>query len=203
MKCNFSKCNNPLTGSRKKFCSDKCSEKHHAEIIRARKRETLIANSKTRYCKYQLCGKELPKDMNLNKNYCKGTDCYRKNNALEAKQKRDAKKKNKEIIMVVCANDECNEMLEKHHVKKYHSNQCRLDQVKKNEKAKRAARVAMYDATKKKALVHNGNKKDIIIPEEFIKDRSDIERKPQKEEIKHFSVQWLEDAYYKQKRMNA
>jgi len=80
----------PLEGSRTVFCNDSCSAKYTARNVANQRR---IENLKLpqKYCRYEKCKKPLP--LGTNKAvYCKNTDCYKNQNALDTKNKYKAKK---------------------------------------------------------------------------------------------------------------
>jgi len=85
-----------------------------------------------RFCKYIKCRKLLPKDAHHQKRYCIGTDCYSKQNKLEAKELRAVNKKIK-IISKICNLDGCDNKFEVSGMKQgtlYCSEECRKEKHK-------------------------------------------------------------------------
>ena len=82
-------CMKPLEGARTVFCNDKCSSDYTARNI---KNQRKIENLKvpTRWCRYIHCKKPLPPGTNKAV-YCKNTDCYKKQNSIDNKNRYRAK----------------------------------------------------------------------------------------------------------------
>ena len=93
-----------LGGNKRVYCNDDCSNKYH---IRDKSNKIKAKNKllPIRFCKYELCKKQLPIGENR-KVYCRNTECSQKQNAIEAKRKRDGKEKKKEINRK-CENIKC------------------------------------------------------------------------------------------------
>ena len=105
-------------------------------VIRLRGKQMLYKDKSIkqppRFCKYIHCKKLLPKDTHHRKKYCPDTDCYAKQNKLEAIVRREANKKVK-IISKVCALDGCDNQFEMSDMKRgicYCSEECRKEKRK-------------------------------------------------------------------------
>ena len=93
----------------------------------------------------------LPKE-NTKVNYCRGTNCYKKQNQLEARLKRAEAKKNKIPIMLKCTLEGCNETFEKNGAKKFHSKKCQLVHNIAHTKEKIKQEVIMHKEGKKQEI---------------------------------------------------
>ena len=196
--CAWDECRNTLPTSRNKFCSDECSDKFFTRKIRLEKQKKRELNDIDRCCAYEECGKQLPKGIHAQKKYCPDTDCYRKQNRLEAQRRIAIKRANKVEELYECANDTCtNEFAKKRKIQIYCCGECRKQQTFRNSEKARLDEVDNYKSTKDEAKRVRGNPKDIFIPSKFLGVRlsSKPTREHKKYEIKHFSAKWLEDLY--------
>lgn len=83
-------------------------------------------------CKYTGCDKVVEQVSKKLKLYCVGTDCYTKQNKLDAKAKRQANKDNGTTKMAICQNDKCDKSYTFHPMRKHCCTACKLDQEKRN-----------------------------------------------------------------------
>lgn len=168
--CKLDGCENILPAGRRKYCSDKCMDRFFAlRVIAAKAEERKKLREKDiRVCKYELCNKKLPTTANNLKKYCFGTDCYGKQNQLEAKRRRENRNKDIGKSKQVCKNDNCELIVEGDYRRKYCSDKCRIDQVKTNEDLKLQTEANIYKKTKENALKKNGNKKKIGVRKKFL-----------------------------------
>lgn len=120
-----------------------------------------------RTCAYEKCNKTLPSTFTTKQKYCKGTDCYYKQNQLDAKKKRAATiKKYKQLT---CLNDYCeNTFDQKKSTQKYCCTECRRQQSQFTALKKKNKEVSLYLKTKEIAKSTNGNKKNIILKPEWL-----------------------------------
>ena len=179
-RCSIEGCEEILPTSRKKFCSDACSNKYFTDKIRIEKQLKREKEAVVKYCAYVECGKQLPKTAHAQKRYCPGTNCATKQNALEAKQKRDAKRAASKVVILTCENDTCDETFEKKQNKRYCCNECKKQQNNRDFTAKKKQEEEMIKLGKIKRIRYSN-------------------KPPKKEKfvIKHFSAQWLEDLWNK------
>lgn len=194
MTCKLESCNEPLAKGKRKFCCEDHSNAHYQEKKRLERLKKKQANAIERNCAYEECGKEIPKEAHFQKKYCIGTDCAYKQNQLDQKRQRAEAKKNKPVVIIKCYNDNCQKPIEKkHHRMKYCSDECRNAQNQSDHRDRLFIESSGYEESKRLALIHNGNKKELVIPSEFLGVR--MSHKPKKEkrfEIKHFSAPWLQ-----------
>jgi len=97
-----------------------------------------------RFCKYIYCKKPLPEDAHPQKKYCPDTDCYSKQNKLEAKEKCDALRVKKTKKFRICNFDECGKVFEvptKRPLQAYHSEECRKANYAKGQKERYEERI--------------------------------------------------------------
>ena len=188
-------CKKELTVGRRKYCSDACQIEDYETKRNLEKKALRKENKVVKFCKYEECGKELPKDIHSQKLYCPNTKCSYKQNQLEARRKRAAKNKDKQIVMVRCQNDECEEMLEKHHIRKYCCRPCRNAQNKRDFSERQKLEIALYEIAKENALRSNGSKKNITIDRKFTERYSTNQNTPKPFKIKKMSATWLQNLW--------
>ena len=195
--CKLDTCQKELTGGRSKFCCDAHANKFYQNKLKLERRKEKQLNEIVRHCNYEKCGKELPKDAHAQKKYCLDTDCYKKQNALDSKKYRERIKANKKEKVVFCHNDECKKKIDKpSNGQKYCDRKCRNKQNKIDVAERHALENAQYELAKEKAREEHGTAKEIFISPDLLGKRLPREkRKKVKFEIKHFSAQWLEDAW--------
>ena len=197
-KCKLEGCNEPLKKGARKFCCEDHSNKHYQNM---KKLERLkLKQNNTRFCKYEECGKKLPKDAHAQKEYCPDDKCAYKQNQLDAKRKRAKKRAEKCKELIVCSNTECTETFEFVSRKKYCSKECRNAQNQADFQEKRKTELLDYENAKDEALSKYGTKKEIFIPSQFLGRRFSMKPKPSKRfEIKKMSAKWLQDLWDKRK----
>jgi len=158
-------CSEILPYHRSKFCNEGCTDKYHKEQVRL-KRLKEKAKQVPRFCKYKYCRKLLPKDAHATKKYCQGTDCATKQNQLEAKQRREANKKEHKPVYRECKVCEKTFEVEKRKFRtQYCSDECRKE---KNRRAWRKSATKERDKlnaieTEKKER-GNGKPKEFRLP---------------------------------------
>ncbi len=127
-----SNCLIPLKGKQTRFCSEQCGrEFHNNQVKYAKQRKRKEAE--VRYCKYEKCGKELPKGINPLKMYCPSTDCSYRQNQIEQKRRREDDKKNKQPVIRICNHKPCSKefQVEGHKTRQsYCSKECRTKEEK-------------------------------------------------------------------------
>ncbi len=82
---------------------------------------------------------------------------------------RKPKKEEKIVIMVKCKNDLCTEEIEKHHRRKYCSDECRNAQNQRDHRERILIESGEYEESKKQALIMSGNKKNIVIDPKWLR----------------------------------
>ena len=124
-RCYLDECSKPLPKGARRFCCEGHSNKHYYNLRKSERAKEKELEGIVRHCDYTECGKEIPKDAHAQKRYCPGTDCYRKQNAIDNVRLRAERKALKEKKWLTCANDNCNKKFTPLYMKKYCCPECR------------------------------------------------------------------------------
>jgi len=120
-----------------------------------------------RTCAYENCEQVLPEKFSTKRKYCEGTDCYYKQNQLDAKKQRAGKVKTYKTM--TCLNEYCENTFEqKKSTQKYCCTKCRRDQSQITNLKKQNKEVSLYLKTKATAKITSGNKKNIPLKPEWL-----------------------------------
>jgi len=122
-------CKKEITGRKRTYCNEGCSDKYFAEKA-ANERKIENKKKPVRYCRYEKCGKPLPSD--TKRSYCPLSDCYSRQNRLEAKRKRDKTKTKRKFK--ICNNPKCGKefRIEKNKYRQdYCSPECKIEATTK------------------------------------------------------------------------
>jgi len=175
-------CNATLPAARSTFCNDGCSRRFYLDKQNAARKalnDKLKQELPQRYCKY--CKSPLDKKLNIQKLFCKDTECSYKFNQIESKKLRDKKKaKRKAKPLRDCRLEECDKKfsIETCPTKRYCSDECKKRaSVLKNRKVYREKHTVPEEAyiAEKKETVRK--EPDYNISPEFLQPRGSRQRK--------------------------
>ena len=166
--CKLEECTKPLPKGARKFCCEGHSNKHYQNMRKLEKLAEKKHMHIVRFCKYEGCDKEIPKEAHAQKLYCIGTKCAQKQNAIDARIRRGREREMKTKDTNTCAADDCNNTYPENKRRKYCSDVCRKAQNYQNSEDRIAKECIRYNITKEEALNRTGSKKGIAINPMFL-----------------------------------